>query len=740
MTSHGAHMVVFEVPLLSNYRDGACSCFFDRDGKCMADPISKRLPEYQKGFAEKFHSENFYPDHVADVTVVFAAKINKEEYSIVGWYRHADLYLDRGFHFRFGTDSYAACDTKDAVLLPQKERPTIRLPEFSEFLFPSVTQKREFLLLIAARRNKTPVDIHISISAPELIQWASPEAQEKLLNVYSQTLDAGLLPQIYGHAKEWAQREPNEPAPLLYMIKALLELGYPEEALECCEKLLALENTNEADKDSAIKNKGTCLFRLQRHMESAGCFRSLLEKNPKDKDAKNGLVDAYLFDGYPGIAYDLLKEFGDPSDDAFIAELERDMPYLVKENQELSVLAPHPIYIPFSEEPLPRTDTDDKRVARFLDPVRQKFVQVTPEETIRQQVISYLINQSGVPKEYILVEESLAHIDRELKQRVDVLVWYLKENKRKYLLLVECKKSDVSLEGETTEQALAYNKYLAAPFILLTNDAQSLVYHYNKTERQYEALQNLPSFEEMCSETGLKNVPRSAAQWVRPTYDELYKPEFIRRRRQEYEVGAATPDAMVPFILNMKYCLLDDQERILCPLAVPGCVITEDNGVVPRKIGNASGGGYPGNYRWLGAKDRFGKKRQAYLAVFDTGSDKNIKTGRVSGGYTSLICGIDEKNKIVSRLQIRLDDCLKPQNNGFRLTHTGVRAGKPAEPLLQYVSQQAPELIGADGKIDMGWLDGGNNLYLSDTWVAEIIGRVISYLILRSEFREVESR
>ena len=169
-------------------------------------------------------------------------------------------------------------------------------------------------------------------------------------------------------------------------------------------------------------------------------------------------------------------------------------------------------------------------------------------------------------------------------------------------------------------------------------------------------------------------------------------------------------------------------------------MVTEDHGVVPKRLGNASGGGYLGNYRWFDVKDRLGKKRQAYLAVFGLPSSVNKKTGRISGGYTSLVLGIDEKNNIVSKLQIRLDACLKPQNNSFRLTHSGARSGKPAEPLLQYVYQKVPELIGADGKIDMGWLDGGKNLCLSDAGTAEVIGRVISYLLLRSEFSEVESR
>ena len=40
----------------------------------------------------------------------------------------------------------------------------------------------------------------------------------------------------------------------------------------------------------------------------------------------------------------------------------------------------------------------------YLDPVRQKLIYITPEETVRQRMISYLIHGLNVPKEAILVK------------------------------------------------------------------------------------------------------------------------------------------------------------------------------------------------------------------------------------------------------------------------------------------------------------------------------------------------
>ena len=58
----------------------------------------------------------------------------------------------------------------------------------------------------------------------------------------------------------------------------------------------------------------------------------------------------------------------------------------------------------------------------YLDPVRQKLIYITPEETVRQRMISYLVQELDIPKEAILVEEHLAHYHVNSKRRADIIV------------------------------------------------------------------------------------------------------------------------------------------------------------------------------------------------------------------------------------------------------------------------------------------------------------------------------
>lgn len=45
----------------------------------------------------------------------------------------------------------------------------------------------------------------------------------------------------------------------------------------------------------------------------------------------------------------------------------------------------------------------------YLDPIREKLIYITPEETVRQQVISYLLDELKVPIGAIRIEEHLSH-------------------------------------------------------------------------------------------------------------------------------------------------------------------------------------------------------------------------------------------------------------------------------------------------------------------------------------------
>ena len=58
----------------------------------------------------------------------------------------------------------------------------------------------------------------------------------------------------------------------------------------------------------------------------------------------------------------------------------------------------------------------------YLDPIRQRLIFITPEETVRQRVLSYLTHSLHVPDRMIQVEIPLAEYGIKTRDRADIIV------------------------------------------------------------------------------------------------------------------------------------------------------------------------------------------------------------------------------------------------------------------------------------------------------------------------------
>ena len=115
----------------------------------------------------------------------------------------------------------------------------------------------------------------------------------------------------------------------------------------------------------------------------------------------------------------------------------------------------------------------------YADPVRNIFVQCTPEEEVRQKTILFLQRDLDVPIERISVEESMAHVKRGKRGRADIVV-YRDDKKKDALLVIECKAPEVDVSCYIVrEQAEGYLKILDADYYMLINGHQIIMYKYS---------------------------------------------------------------------------------------------------------------------------------------------------------------------------------------------------------------------------------------------------------------------
>ncbi|MCC6287049.1 MAG: type I restriction enzyme HsdR N-terminal domain-containing protein [Chitinophagaceae bacterium] len=129
---------------------------------------------------------------------------------------------------------------------------------------------------------------------------------------------------------------------------------------------------------------------------------------------------------------------------------------------------------------------DNKKM--IFDIVRKLWVNLTPEEWVRQNFLQYLIQVKQYPPALISVEKEIYL--GELKKRCDIVIY--NRNGEPYML-VECKAMDVALSTKTIDQVLRYNISIPVNHIIITNGAYCFA--FERTNEKFAELRNIPSWK-----------------------------------------------------------------------------------------------------------------------------------------------------------------------------------------------------------------------------------------------------
>ena len=127
---------------------------------------------------------------------------------------------------------------------------------------------------------------------------------------------------------------------------------------------------------------------------------------------------------------------------------------------------------------------------QIFDIIRKKFLDVTPEEWVRQHIVHYLINDKQVPTSMISLEKQL--ILNNTKRRTDIVVF---NSNLKPILIIECKAPEIEINQLTVNQALRYNLELKVPFVFLSNGLQHVFLKISSNSP--EILKEVPGYENL---------------------------------------------------------------------------------------------------------------------------------------------------------------------------------------------------------------------------------------------------
>lgn len=137
-----------------------------------------------------------------------------------------------------------------------------------------------------------------------------------------------------------------------------------------------------------------------------------------------------------------------------------------------------------------------KKGYQIFDPLRRKYIVLTPEEWVRQHFIQYLINEKKYPASLISIETGLKY--NRLQKRSDIIIY---DRNGKPWIIIECKAPQVPISQKIFDQVAVYNaaEGTRAKYLAITNGIKhyccEIQYEKSKEGSRFRFLNSFPEVE-----------------------------------------------------------------------------------------------------------------------------------------------------------------------------------------------------------------------------------------------------
>lgn len=133
---------------------------------------------------------------------------------------------------------------------------------------------------------------------------------------------------------------------------------------------------------------------------------------------------------------------------------------------------------------------------RIFSPVRQKWLQLTPEERVRQEYLQVLLKEYNYSIDQIAEEEEVTGRGSG-QARADFVVWRNVQDrmdKKNPLIVIECKADNVTIKPDDYGQGDNYARLTGAPFFVTHNSTETKYWRviHDQMPKTIEEIDNIP--------------------------------------------------------------------------------------------------------------------------------------------------------------------------------------------------------------------------------------------------------
>ncbi len=131
----------------------------------------------------------------------------------------------------------------------------------------------------------------------------------------------------------------------------------------------------------------------------------------------------------------------------------------------------------------------------IFDPIRRKWVHLTPEERVRQQFVAWLISGLHYPTGLIANEVGISL--NSTRRRCDTII-YRRDGRP--LMIVEYKAPEVMVTQDVFDQIVRYNMVLHADYLVVTNGLNHYCCKIDYKTGNFQFLPQIPEYNSIATD------------------------------------------------------------------------------------------------------------------------------------------------------------------------------------------------------------------------------------------------
>ncbi|MDR2951331.1 MAG: type I restriction enzyme HsdR N-terminal domain-containing protein [Prevotella sp.] len=126
------------------------------------------------------------------------------------------------------------------------------------------------------------------------------------------------------------------------------------------------------------------------------------------------------------------------------------------------------------------------------DPLRRKFVALTPEEWVRQHFVNFLLTEKGYPSA-LVANEIQINLNNQ-KRRCDSVIY---DRNLTPLMIIEYKAPDVNITQSVFDQIVRYNIVLKVKYLIVSNGMNHFCCEMNYVDQTFCYLPDIPLYTDL---------------------------------------------------------------------------------------------------------------------------------------------------------------------------------------------------------------------------------------------------